>query len=62
MNDFTKEELYKLQWFLDNFPICNQELEESWNILQSKIQSMIDNYQEICELCNRKNCEGCPCR
>ncbi len=55
MNDFTKEELEFMHKWL------NWITEENYP-LKNKIQSMIDNYSETCGLCNRTNCEDCPCR
>lgn len=45
MNDFTKEELEKI---IDSFDWIEGETSWDWeHPLRNKIQSMIDNYQEI---------------
>ena len=48
MNDFTKEELQRLEYALDNFipTICNDEIENKTIDVLIKIQSMIDSYCE----------------
>lgn len=56
MNKFTKEEL---QYIYD--AVMDTEI-PMLGYLPTKIESMIDNYPEICGLCNRYDCQECPCR
>lgn len=62
MNDFTKEELQLLLRYSEHLDYPVQQIAEARRLkLSIKLQSMIDNY-EICGLCNRCDCQECPCR
>lgn len=62
MNDFTKEELTYIRDYIFN-GAASIRLDRH-DALRDKLQSLIDNYceHEVCGLCNKSNCEECPCR
>lgn len=61
MNDFTKEELEELHCVWFNM-LSARDATPFEEVLLRKLEAMIDNYPEICGLCNRTNCQECPCR
>lgn len=62
MNDFTKEELKYLHELISSISIAGHPIDDE--ALESKIQSMIDNYCEhpinnVCMECFSATCEIC---